>query len=105
MDYSSGDYKIDKRRDSIACYSTDNGLSWHLTNRFSSDYQSCVEVVGANIFLSTGTDGTNISIDGGKNWRQIDDKSFNVCRKAKHGKLIPLAGDSGKIGILKISIL
>ena len=98
-----GDYKNDKRRDSTACYSIDNGLSWHLANSFPSGYQSCVESIGAYIFLSTGTagTGTNISTDGGKNWSQIDNKSFNVCRKAKHGKLVLLAGDGGKIGILK----
>lgn len=96
-----GDYKIDKRRDSTACYSEDNGLSWHLADSFPSGYQSCVELIGINKFLSTGTAGTNISIDGGKNWKQIDDRSFNVCRKAKHGKLVLLAGDGGKIGIFK----
>lgn len=96
-----GDYKINKRRDSTICYSTNNGRTWHLTNNFPSGYQSCVQFINATVYLSTGTSGTNISTDDGKNWKQIDGQSFNVCRKAKHGKLVLLAGDEGKIGILK----
>jgi len=63
-------------------------------------YQSCVELIGPNTYLSTGTSGTNISRDGGKTWSKIDEKSYNVCRKAKNGKLVLLAGDGGKISIL-----
>ncbi|GAA4093056.1 YCF48-related protein [Mucilaginibacter panaciglaebae] len=96
-----GDYKNDKRRDSTACYSVDGGLNWHLAYSFPSGYQSCVDVIKDNILISTGTAGTNISTDGGKKWTQIDGQSFNVCHKAKHGKLILLAGDGGKIGVLK----
>lgn len=96
-----GDYQNDKRRDSTACYSVDCGLNWHLAHSLPSGYQSCVEVIKNGVLLSTGTTGTNISTDDGKNWTQIDGQSFNVCRKAKHGKLILLAGDGGKIGILK----
>jgi hypothetical protein len=49
--------------------------------------------------MSTGTPGSNITTDGGITWRKIDDASYNVCRKAKKGNLILLAGDHGRIGI------
>ncbi|RFZ85720.1 oxidoreductase [Mucilaginibacter terrenus] len=62
-------------------------------------FQSSVEFLKGQTFLATGTSGSNISTDGGKNWRKIDDKSYNVCRKAKHGNLVLLAGDGAKIGI------
>ena len=39
--------------------------------------------------------------DGGKTWSKINDDGYNVCRKAKHGKLVLLAGNGGKIGILR----
>jgi hypothetical protein len=41
-------------------------------------------------------------MDGGHTWRQIDNTSFNVCGKAKHGKMILFAGNGGKIAILKM---
>ena len=64
-------------------------------------YQSCVEYIAGEIYLSTGTPGSNLTIDGGKTWRKIDGTSYNVCRKARHGNLILFAGDKGKIGIYK----
>jgi hypothetical protein len=96
-----GDYQNNKRQDSTACYSTNQGLTWNLANSFPAGYQSCVEFIQADTFLSTGTPGSNITTNGGKNWAKIDDISYNVCRKAKHGTLILLAGDRGKIGVLK----
>jgi photosystem II stability/assembly factor-like uncharacterized protein len=97
-----GDYQNNKRPDSTACYSTNNGLTWHSSNSFPSGYQSCAEFIRQNIFVSTGTPGTHITTDGGKNWAKIDNASYNVCRKAKRGNLVLLAGDSGKIGIFKM---
>lgn len=100
-----GDYQNDHSVDSVAEY-------WHQTGGHSgtprlanpppSGFQSCVECISGKIFLSTGTPGSNITKDGGKTWAKIDGTSYNVCRKAKHGKLVLLAGDNGKIGILKL---
>jgi photosystem II stability/assembly factor-like uncharacterized protein len=96
-----GDYQHDKRTDSTVCYSN-NGKNWKLAYTPPSGYQSCVEYINADIYLSTGTPGTNITIDGGKNWKQIDTLNFNVCRKAKHGELVLLAGSNGKIAVFKL---
>jgi photosystem II stability/assembly factor-like uncharacterized protein len=95
-----GDYQHDKRSDSTTCYSGNNGLTWQSPITPPSGYQSCVEYIAGDTYLSTGTPGTNITTDGGKTWVKIDDQSFNVCRKAKYGTLVLLAGNGGKIGIL-----
>ena len=97
-----GDYLHDKQKDSTVCYSIDGGLSWKLADIPPAGFQSCVEFIGNDIFLSTGTPGSNITTDGGKMWRKIDDTGYNVCHKAKHGKLVLLAGNGGKIGVLKM---
>jgi len=96
-----GDYQHDKRTDSTVCYSN-NGMKWELPHIPPSGYQSCVEHINADTYLSTGTSGTNISIDGGNNWKQIDTLNFNVCRKTKHGNLVLLAGSNGKIAFFKL---
>ncbi len=96
-----GDYSNDKRRDSTACYATNNGTTWQLSSTQPAGFQSGVEHIGPNTYLATGTSGSNITTDGGKTWTNIDSTSYNVCRVAKHGKLVLLAGDGGKIGILK----
>ncbi|MDB5123915.1 MAG: Ycf48-like protein precursor [Mucilaginibacter sp.] len=97
-----GNYQYDKQPDSTACYSTDWGLTWHLSGTPPAGFQSCVEHIWRETFVSTGTPGSNITLDGGKTWKKIDDTSYNVCRKAKRGKLVLFAGNGGKIGILKM---
>jgi len=96
-----GDYQHDKNIDSTACYSNDGGQVWHLARKMPAGYQSCVEYLNNSMLLSTGTAGSNLSTDGGVTWAKFDDTSFNVCRKAKHGKLVLLAGNGGKLAILK----
>lgn len=118
--FVGGDYSLSNMSDSTSCLfdpslaGVKNGL--RASQKFPSGYQSSVEYlygkkskfpVNAKSFLSgtyisTGLSGSNISNDGGFNWRQIDTTSFNVCRKAKSGKLVLLAGDKGKIGILAL---
>ena len=95
-----GDYSNDKRSDSTAVVQQVHpNILFTVASKGPSGYQSCVEFIKDNIFLSTGTPGSNITTDGGKTWTKIDGNSFNVCRKAKHGKLVLLAGDGGKIGV------
>jgi photosystem II stability/assembly factor-like uncharacterized protein len=94
-----GNYSKDKYADSVSCYFS--GQSPYVKSQQAPlGYQSCVELIAAQTYLSTGTPGSNISTNYGVTWRQIDTTSFNVCRKARNGKLVLLAGDKGKIGIL-----
>lgn len=98
-----GDYSNNKRSDSIATIFIVHPYAlFKSPSKNPMGYQSCVEWVNSQTFLSTGTPGSNITTDGGKTWSQIDSTSYNVCRKAKKGKLVLLAGDGGKIGILKL---
>jgi photosystem II stability/assembly factor-like uncharacterized protein len=100
-----GDYQNDKLADSVAQYSfydgTYAGGRIVLSTKPPSGFQSCVEFISGDIYLSTGTPGSNITADGGKTWKKIDNSSFNVCRKARHGNLVLLAGNGGKIAVLK----
>jgi photosystem II stability/assembly factor-like uncharacterized protein len=98
-----GDYEKDKKTDSlVAIHTVHPFLIFGTPVKQPAGFQSCVEFINADTFLSTGTPGTNITIDGGKTWKQIDSTSYNVCGKAKHGKLVLLAGNGGKIGIFKL---
>jgi hypothetical protein len=51
--------------------------------------------------ICCGTSGIDISKNGGVDWQHISEKSFHVCRKAKSGQLIFLAGTKGAIARLK----
>jgi hypothetical protein len=37
-------------------------------------------------------------MDGGKNWKLISKEGFHVCRSAKLGTAMYLAGGNGKVG-------
>jgi len=93
-----GDYSHDKMRDSVEI----NVNQTQVVGQSPTGYQSCVEHIKDSIYLSTGTPGSNITTDGGINWQQIDTISYNVCRKAKKGRLVLLAGDRGKIAIFHL---
>jgi photosystem II stability/assembly factor-like uncharacterized protein len=98
-----GNYANDKQTDSVAYLIPKSKAKFKKNVPIvgPAGYQSCVEYINKDIFLSTGTSGTNITTDGGKTWRKVDDVSYNVCRKAKYGNLILLAGDRGKLGFFK----
>ncbi|RYY37084.1 MAG: oxidoreductase [Sphingobacteriaceae bacterium] len=96
---TGGDYNNDKNSELISCIINNNIINE--PHKGPSGYQSGVEHIGGINYLSTGTSGSNLSTDNGKNWVRIDTVSFNVCRKAKKGKLVLLAGNNGKIAVLK----
>lgn len=102
--FTGGNYEKNKRTDSVACYQAvgKQKVKPILALTQPAGYQSCVAYLKGLTFISTGTPGSNISTDGGQNWKQIDTTSYNACQKAKKGNLVILAGDKGKIAIFKL---
>jgi hypothetical protein len=64
-------------------------------------YRSCVEYLNDKQMICCGTSGVDISADGGLHWKKISDKSFHVCRRAKEGQSLFLAGADGRIALLE----
>jgi len=62
--------------DSSKIYTTDGGKSWQLSGGLQH-YRSCVTYVKDDIYVSTGTSGTDITYDAGKNWILLDSIGFN----------------------------
>ncbi len=61
-------------------------------------YRSCVEYLIKTNWISCGINGVDYTTDDGNTWNTISAESFHVCRKAKKGKAVFLAGSKGKIG-------
>ena len=58
-----------------------------------------LSVVNDNIIWVSGSNGTvGRSTNAGKNWKWISKEGFHVCRIARIGTTIFLAGNNGKIG-------
>ncbi len=82
------------------CFITTNaGREWGLPDTPPNGYRSCVEYISKQKWITCGLNGVDISTDNGNNWKPISANGFNVCRKAKKGKAVYLAGN-GKIGKL-----
>ena len=87
--------------DSSKIYTNDGGKTWHLSQGMQH-YRSCVTYVKYDIYISTGTSGTDISYDGGKSWQFLDSASLNAIQffpNSLHGIGV---GSRGKIVKIKL---
>lgn len=91
-----------KKNDSAKnCSITYNGGSdWVLPDKSPLGYRSCIEYLQKNKWITCGLTGVDMSNDDGNTWVSISKEGFHVCRKAKKGNVVYLAGNDGKVGKL-----
>ena len=95
-----GDFS-NSNSDSLNCvYSNDRGKTWKKPKTPPHGYRSSVEYLDKKVLVSCGINGVDYSIDNANNWKLISKEGFNVCRIAKIGKTVYLAGNNGKVGKL-----
>lgn len=95
-----GDFTKDTLQDSNCFLSLDGGATWIRPTTPPHGYRGCVEYIHDSSVLCCGTSGVDISTDNGMNWSLISSASFHVCRKAKKGKIVFLAGSGGRVAKL-----
>ena len=93
-----GDFNADSSNTKNCFYTNDRGKSWQAASTPPHGYRSCVEYFSKKDVFSCGLNGVDYSLDGGKNWKWISKEGFHVCRMAKLGTAVYLAGSNGKIG-------
>jgi photosystem II stability/assembly factor-like uncharacterized protein len=91
-----GDFANDTSTKKNCAITKDGGKTWIAPATPPHGYRSCIEFISRTKLITCGTSGTDVSSDGGMSWQAISNESFHVCRKAKDGHAIFLAG-SGKI--------
>ncbi len=94
-----GDFTNDTSAEKNCILTSDGGKTWIKPATPPHGYRSCVEFISKTTLITCGTSGIDMSSDGGMNWRLISKESFHVCRKAKEGNAVFLAG-KGKIAKL-----
>ncbi|MES2653267.1 MAG: YCF48-related protein [Bacteroidota bacterium] len=92
-----GNYLKDKENTNNVVLTTNGGKTWSKPNSQVLGYRSAVEYITDLLCFATGSSGTDVSTDGGKNWTNISTLNFNALQKAKNGKLILLTGNKGQI--------
>jgi photosystem II stability/assembly factor-like uncharacterized protein len=95
-----GDFARDTLREKNCFVSKDGGKHWIAPVVPPGGYRSCVEFITDKKLITCGTSGVDVSDDGGLNWKSISTEGFHVCRKAKDGKSVFLAGAGGRIARL-----
>jgi len=85
------------------CFVTnDGGKTWKIPKYPPHGYRSCIEYIGGDTWICCGLNGVDYSKDNGKTWKLISNESFHVCRKARDGNTVFLAGNNGMIGKLEL---
>ncbi|MFI5186284.1 MAG: WD40/YVTN/BNR-like repeat-containing protein [Chitinophagales bacterium] len=95
-----GDFNADSSSEKNCFFTEDGGRTWTPPKIPPHGYRSCVEYLSKKIILTCGLNGVDYSEDGGKTFAWISREGFHVCRIAKYGPSIFLAGNDGKIGKL-----
>ena len=93
-----GDFSNAASTEKNCFISTNGGKTWKAPKTPPNGYRSSVEFLSKNDVLTCGLNGIDYSRDGGKNWRLLSKESFNVCKIARIGTGIFLAGANGRIG-------
>ena len=98
-----GNYLKDKANNNNILLTSNAGRTWKKPVRPVTGYRSGVIYLTDKMLVATGSSGTDVSADGGVNWVNISEVSFNVVRKSPSSKLVLLAGNKGQINRLSIS--
>jgi photosystem II stability/assembly factor-like uncharacterized protein len=93
-----GDFNNDSSSIKNCFVSTDGGTSWKAPKISPHGYRSSVEFLSKKDILACGLNGVDYSPNSGKTWQWISKDGFHVCKIAKTGTSIFLAGSNGKIG-------
>ena len=93
-----GDFTLKEDTTKNCFYTKDGGKTWIPPQNPPSGYRSCVLFYKEKTWLTCGLNGVDISTDDGNFFTKIANESFHVCKKAKRGNLVFLAGSNGKIG-------
>jgi photosystem II stability/assembly factor-like uncharacterized protein len=93
-----GDYLKDTSSIKNCFMTTNRGRTWTASKKPPAGYKSCVEYLSQKQVITCGPTGVDYSYDNGKTWKPISQEGFNVCRIAKSGSSLFLAGNNGKIG-------
>ena len=96
-----GDFAADTVSTNNSALSGDGGKTWSSPATPPGGYRSSVEYIGKQMLLACGLSGVDISRNEGKNWINISKEGFHVCRKAKSGRSIFLAGSNGRVAKLE----
>jgi photosystem II stability/assembly factor-like uncharacterized protein len=95
-----GDYKQPEQTAGTAAFTTDGGRHWTAATKPPHGYRSTVTwYADGKVWIAVGTNGSDISRDGGKTWQALDNANWNAL------SLPYIVGPKGSIGKLRASAI
>jgi photosystem II stability/assembly factor-like uncharacterized protein len=92
-----GDFSADSVMDRNCFISANGGKTWKQPKEPPHGYRSSVEYLSKDDVLCCGLNGVDYSYNGGRTWKLISKEGFHVCKIARIGTAVYLAGNNGKI--------
>lgn len=96
-----GDYKIPNAIEGTLAGSSDGGKTWSAIKSAAglSGFRSCVSTTDKHgQLIAVGPNGTDGSVDGGKNWQRLSAEGFHAIDFSVDGKTGWATGTLGRIG-------
>ncbi|MFN8581211.1 MAG: hypothetical protein U0163_09585, partial [Gemmatimonadaceae bacterium] len=99
-----GDYRRPDSTRAVAARSSDGGATWTPARTMPSGYRSGAALTSRGLALAVGTNGTDLSLDGGVTWTAVDRANYNAVQIAPGGMAFAV-GPSGAIARLDTRLL
>lgn len=99
-----GDYQNSTGNVNVSSWSEDGGVTWKPSQSFPAGYRSGASWVPGrgNTAVAVGTSGSDITLDGGRNWRTFDNGTFDAVECiSKH--TCWASGSKGRVAKLSIA--
>ena len=90
-----GNYEKPDEINNNLAFTSDGGKTWKLSKGLNG-YRSGVDFVDKKTIIAVGSSGSDLSIDGGKNWKNIDKENYNAVR-AKGKNAVWAVGAKGLV--------
>lgn len=90
-----GNYQKPGEASDNLAFTKDGGKTWKKSSGLSG-YRSGVAYVDRRTIVAVGTNGSDISVDGGKSWTPADKENYNSVQ-AKGGAAVWAVGPNGKV--------
>jgi hypothetical protein len=104
-----GDYLKANDSAGTAAWTSDGGKHWQAAATLPHGYRSAVAYDAANkAWVTVGPNGTDVSMDDGRNWRPLTPGAGDAADSDKHWNALSLpfvVGEHGRIGVLRDGVL
>lgn len=97
-----GDYKEPSKIEKTAAFTHDGGKTWTLAAKPPHGYRSAAAVAHAQLLAAVGSNGVDLSRDGGKTWTPMFSEDLNAL--ALIGNSGWAVGPAGKIVTIQVNL-